>query len=155
MKEKIFLIFIVTIMCCTFLTGCDKSDEKETLIFSDEKSTHNYAEIYKFDDGRVVYSEFANLQFRMNSGEIINLSDGLKNELISINDIIQQMNYIDSFNDGGSKLYSYDKNNSDFANTDFYLVQCHAVIGYDSDNNALFSENVIIGTSKDIAEKCR
>lgn len=46
------------------------------------------------------------------------------------------MKYIDTYKDGGSKLYS---------DGGTYLVTCHTLDG---------NENIIIGTSSDIVQKC-
>ena len=38
--------------------------------------------------------------------------------------------YLDSLKDGGSKIYKYDsKINSNYGNTDFYVIECNSLDG--------------------------
>lgn len=69
----------------------------------------------------------------------------MEQNLISLNEIIFEMEHIADYNDGGSKIYNFSKTKKDFANIDFMLVKCKTILG---------NENVIIGTTENIIEKC-
>ena len=144
----------IVILLMLLITGCNNNSKSEKLLdFSQEKSSKNFAEIYSFEDGRKIYSEFANIEFIINENESVNLKDALNQNKISIDDIINKMTYQDSLNDGGSVVYYYSIKDNNLANKDFYLVKCHNIIE-NKNNNNIFNENIIIGSELNIVEKC-
>ena len=74
--------------------------------------------------------------------------------MITIDDIIKKMNYIDEANDGGSKLYNYNIEDNDLSDTSFMLVKCHRIIDADNFESVKYNTDIILGTSSDIVEKC-
>lgn len=64
------------------------------------------------------------------------LSNLLQNK-ISIDDIIKEMSYVDSLNDGGSAIYHSD--NKRLSKTEFYIIKCNTLEGnkdiYITDSN--------------------
>ena len=55
---------------------------------------------------------------------ILELKDALDNKKITIKDIVNQMEYETSLNDGGTLIYN--NKNKKISSTDFYLISCHA-----------------------------
>ena len=147
---------ITLILALLLITGCNKGnhDEQKKLNFSDEKSNKNFAEIYEFEDGIKIYSEFANIRFVVDNDEKISLKKALELKMITIDDIIKKMNYIDEANDGGSKLYNYNIEDNDLSDTSFMLVKCHIIIDANNFESVKYNTDIILGTSSDIVEKC-
>lgn len=147
---------ITLILALLLITGCNKGnhDEQKKLNFSDEKSNKNFAEIYEFEDGSKIYSEFANIRFVVDNDEKISLKKALELKMITIDDIIKKMNYIDEANDGGSKLYNYNIEDNDLSDTSFMLVKCHRIIDANNFESVEYNTDIILGTSSDIVEKC-
>ena len=152
MKKQVITLILVLLL----ITGCNKGnyDEQKKLNFSDEKSNKNFAEIYEFEDGSKIYSEFANIRFVVDNDEKISLKKALELKMITIDDIIKKMNYIDEANDGGSKLYNYNIEDNDLSDTSFMLVKCHRIIDADNFESVKYNTDIILGTSSDIVEKC-
>lgn len=152
MKNQVITLILVLLL----ITGCNKGnyDEQKKLNFSDEKSNKNFAEIYEFEDGSKIYSEFANIRFVVDNDEKISLKKALELKMITIDDIIKKMNYIDEANDGGSKLYNYNIEDNDLSDTSFMLVKCHRIIDADNFESVKYNTDIILGTSSDIVEKC-
>lgn len=147
---------ITLILALLLITGCNKGnhDEQKKLNFSDEKSNKNFAEIYEFEDESKIYSEFANIRFVVDNDEKISLKKALELKMITIDDIIKKMNYIDEANDGGSKLYNYNIEDNDLPDTSFMLVKCHRIIDANNFESVKYNTDIILGTSSDIVEKC-
>lgn len=147
---------ITLILALLLITGCNKGnhDEQKKLNFSDEKSNKNFAEIYEFEDESKIYSEFANIRFVVDNDEKISLKKALELKMITIDDIIKKMNYIDEANDGGSKLYNYNIEDNDLSDTSFMLVKCHRIIDANNFESVKYNTDIILGTSSDIVEKC-
>lgn len=140
-KMIIFMFFIIV------LIGCEKNVNQNfdyELIFSDKKSTNNYALIYEYKDGRKIYSEFSNIKFKKNDN-ISNLALAFDKNIITIDDIIAKLDYKMEANDGGSKIYSYTKKGNDFSNVDFMIIECKTLNG---------NRDIIIGSSENIINKC-
>lgn len=140
-KMIIFIFFIIV------LTGCEKNVNQNfdyELVFSDKKSTNNYALIYEYKDGRKIYSEFSNIKFKKNDN-IFNLAIALDKNIIAIDDIIVKLDYKMEANDGGSKIYSYTKKGNGFSNVDFVIIECKTLNG---------NRDIIIGSSENIIDKC-
>ena len=152
MKKQVITLILVLLL----ITGCNKEnyDEQKKLNFSDEKSNKNFAEIYEFEDGGKIYSEFANIRFVVDNDEKISLKKALELKMITIDDIIKKMKYIDEANDGGSKLYNYNIEDNDLSDTSFMLVKCHRIIDADNFESVKYNTDIILGTSSDIVEKC-
>lgn len=144
MNKKILLLsaFFLTVAGC----GKGKKENINTLIFSDEKSIKNLAELYKFKDGSKLLSEYANIEINIDENEISSLSDALEQNKITIDDIILKMIHKDTANDGGSKIYTFNAYDNDLSNIDFILVKCNTFNG---------NKNILIGTTNNLIENCK
>ncbi len=143
MKKGILLLLAIMMF---FLVGCDNSEIKKELIFCIDKVDNNFIEIYQFDDGSKVYSEFTNIEFRINDDEKINLSSALEQKSITIDYIVSKMVFETAANDGGSLLYKFNVGDNELSDTDFYLIRCHTLSG---------DRNTIIGTGPNIIDQCK
>lgn len=114
------------------------------------KSSNHFAEIYEFSDGKKILSEFSNIEIQIEPENIMDLKVALEKNLITLDEIINNMTFKSSANDGGSDLYEFNSKESDFSDIDFYLVKCHKLI----ENSEHYKENIIIGSSSNIIEKC-
>lgn len=95
-------------------------------------SNTNYEKIFAFKFNDINYY-YGNTLFELSLIENVykyDIETSLKNELIDFDDILNKAKEIESFRDGGSKLYKYDN---------FNIIVCNTV----DDNN-----DVIIGDTK-------
>ncbi len=124
---------ILTIVTLILLTGCGKQEPKE----------NNELFLYgaTTPDERVISMTFD-----------IPYEDNILNSLVSgdltIEKMISKMELIETYKDGGSKLYQYKKEKKTYGNKNFYLMSCNTTDG---------NKNVYIAkekdTLKDICEK--
>ncbi len=142
---KKVMIFSV---CLLLVTGCDVEKPVVSTMpletgYSFETApdgARNYREIYS--DGRKIISEFVSIKYTNDHKDVKNmeLEDAIKNEVITIDDLINVMIYKDTANDGGSKLYQFGEDSS------IYLVTCNTSQG---------NRDIIIGTNPDIVGLCQ
>ncbi len=150
MKSKNFYKIISVLFMLLFLFGCKKESENN---LDTKTSESTFKEIHELDNGDKILSQIDDFKFKYN-GELIKLADALNSKIISIDYLINKMEYKDMANDGGSKLYYYDGKKNDFKDEEFYLVKCHAFNGQDENGNTLYNTNIIIGTSSNIVNEC-
>lgn len=121
MQKRIFFLIISVLLISAGCSSSNISDCKE-----------NIEEFY--NDGIQTYYKTC-----LNSNEI-NLNNQKENILDyitsggSIYQIIEQMDFITSYKDGGTKVYHKD---------DIFIVVCHAIIDIDS-----YNENIIISNKR-------
>lgn len=135
-------------VCLLLVTGCDVEKPVVSTMpletgYSFETApdgARNYREIYS--DGRKIISEFVSIKYTNDHKDVKNmeLEDAIKNEVITIDDLINVMIYKDTANDGGSKLYQFGEDSS------IYLVTCNTSQG---------NRDIIIGTNPDIVGLCQ
>ena len=144
---KKVMIFSV---CLLLVTGCDVEEPVVSTMpletgYSFEiapDGARNYREIYEYSDGRKIISEFVSIKYTNDHKDVKNmeLEGAIKNEVITIDDLINVMIYKDTANDGGSKLYQFGEDSS------IYLVTCNTSQG---------NRDIIIGTNPDIVGLCQ
>lgn len=115
--KKIFIIGFILLL----ISGC--SQAKNKLLFDGEPLNNNFLKTYQLDEKSAIYSVFPENKYQTEN-EILELKDALDNKKITIEDIIAQMEYETSLNDGGTIVYT--NKNKKISSTDFYLIACHA-----------------------------
>lgn len=144
--KKVLLLLI----CTMLLTGCSVKSVKEQVstlptgnkyTFVREEDNKNFKIIHEFADGRKILSEFKEISYEDFDRDIENtkLEEALERRIITIDDMIEQMELFATANDGGSKLYKFS------TSEDTWLVSCNTKAG---------NKNIIIGTSSNIVDKC-
>lgn len=129
-KIKIFIM----LLCCIFvLNGCNKQD----LLEDDVREDFNNS--YILNDGRIIFFTFDVLY---NDSSLYELF--VHNE-ITIDDFINKLDFTSDMNDGGSKLYKYNRNNKIFGNDDFYVLVCNSYMNID---DIFVSKNISSLTNK-------
>lgn len=120
MKNKLLKILICGILFIG-ITGCVDNEGKQN---EKQLKKEKFIIGHTLDDGRGIHFTF-DVPYNDDS-----LSLALANNEISIDDFINRLDYIDTLNDGGSKLYKYNKNKElakVFGNDDFYTIVCNSV----------------------------
>lgn len=140
MKRNISIFIVLFLL---FVVGC--SDKKTILLLGNKKSGNDLLEIYQFEDGTKLYSEYTEINYRKDKKEIIPLKDALKDKVITIDKITDKLSFISSADDGGSMIYQYKNKTNDFANKDFVLIKCNTLDG---------NRNIIISSSDDTLDYC-
>lgn len=127
MKNTILKIYI-SIALITIITGCNAEENKLNETHQDEKFMLGTT----LDNGKLIHFTYDvpyNVHLSSNEGS---LHQALLYGDISLDEFINQLTYITMVNDGGSKLYKYDKNKKVFGDSDFYVLVCNS---YDNQNN--------------------
>lgn len=140
MKRNISIFIVLFLL---FVVGC--SDKKPILLLGNKKSGNDLLEIYQFEDGTKLYSEYVEINYRKGKKEIIPLKDALKDKVITIDKITDKLSFISSADDGGSMIYQYKNKTNDFANKDFVLIKCNTLDG---------NRDIIISSSDDTLDYC-
>ena len=134
MKNFLSLVVVFIVL---FLSGCGESKE---FTLNLENLNEDYIEIYEFSDSSKVYSIFSDINVKFDNGNIYSLSNALDKKLLTIDDIINKMNFYSEVNDGGTKTY---ESSASFSNVEFAISKCY------------YSNNIIIGTDTSVAGECR
>lgn len=143
MKRKILLVSLLSVMCLG-LSACDINEvntdipngeiKEYVYIIQTEESQkcNNKAKLYyKLSDGSELYT------YCLDSIKIddyinypIDLSEYLSshNDVEELNKIINTLEYIDMYKDGGTKLYR-DNGNTEFTNNGLTILTCNTVDG--------------------------
>ena len=140
MKKKLGLIVIMVMI----LAGCNK---KDILPVDDNVVDDSFTMITKLENGRTVYSEFSENYYIDDDGNKIDLKEALENNYISMDEIIKNMELVDSMNDGGSALYKA-KDNSLNDTNELYLASCNSLEG----NGGI--KDIFIGNDETIIDNC-
>ena len=140
MKKKLGLIVIMVMI----LAGCNK---KDILPVDDNVVDDSFIMITKLENGRTVYSEFSENYYIDDDGNKIDLKEALENNYISMDEIIKNMEWLDSMNDGGSALYKA-KGNSLNGTNELYLASCNSLEG----NGGI--KDIFIGNDETIIDNC-
>ena len=140
MKKKLGLLVIMVMI----LAGCNK---KDILPVDDNVVDDSFTMITKLENGRTVYSEFSENYYIDDDGNKIDLKEALENNYISIDEIIKNMELMDSMNDGGSALYKA-KDNSLNDTNELYLASCNSLEG----NGGV--KDIFIGNDETIIDNC-
>ena len=140
MKKKLGLLVIMVMI----LAGCNK---KDILPVDDNVVDDSFTMITKLENGRTVYSEFSENYYIDDDGNKIGLKEALENNYISMDEIIKNMELVDSMNDGGSALYKA-KDNSLNDTNELYLASCNSLEG----NGGI--KDIFIGNDETIIDNC-
>lgn len=117
MKQKL-LKTLISIILLIGITGCTTQEEKQL-----NKTNHQEKFMlgHTLDDGRVIHFTF-DVPYNSDS-----LHNAIVNKDITIDEFLNQLNYLSMENDGGSKLYKYNKNQKTFGDEDFYVISCNSI----------------------------
>ena len=107
----------------------------------------SFTMITKLENGRTVYSEFSENYYIDDDGNKIDLKEALENNYISMDEIIKNMELMDSMNDGGSVIYKA-KDNILNGTKDLYLASCNSLEG----NGGI--KDIFIGNDENIGDNC-
>ena len=140
MKKKLGLLVIMVMI----LAGCNK---KDILPVEGNVVDDSFTMITKLENGRTVYSEFSENYYIDDDGNKIDLKEALENNYISMDEIIKNMEWLDSMNDGGSALYKA-KGNSLNGTNELYLASCNSLEG----NGGI--KDIFIGNDETIIDNC-
>lgn len=119
-----FIPFIL-IICSIIYMLILKVNNTTKLFFN---NTLEQPEVLLTIDDRNIYSIYEN-----NKYQSISLKEAFNKNIISLNDLINNMELNDTANDGGSKIYFSDK----IANEPFYVIECKTLDG----NNDIYILN--------------
>lgn len=135
MRKRMFLV-LICVGLLLGMTGCKNED------VSLSESNEKFVSGHTLDDGRVIHFTF---DVPYKDGY---LSEALIYNEITINDLINELSFVSGLNDGGSKLYKYNRSEKIFGNKDFYVLVCNSYNGikdiFVARNTKRLADNCII-----------
>lgn len=129
------------------LTGCGKSKYKINIF--GQVLNNGLIEIYAYSENEKVYSMFTEIEYQDKKNKIP-LGEALEKKVITLEEIVAQMEVISALNDGGSVAFKYTAKNNDqkLSNQDFILVKCDSL----EDNGGI--KNIYIGNDEKLIKYC-
>ena len=106
--------FLICLMLIIGIAGCGNKRMEQT-------ENEKFTTVNTLDDGRKIYFAL-DIPYRDS-----NLSMSFTNNDISVDEFLNKLEYIDTWKDGGSKVYKYNKSNEVFGNDNFYVVACNSM----------------------------
>ncbi len=106
--------FLICLMLIIGMAGCGNKRMEQT-------ENEKFTTVNTLDDGRKIYFAL-DIPYRDS-----NLSMSFTNNDISVDEFLNKLEYIDTWKDGGSKVYKYNKSNEVFGNDNFYVVACNSM----------------------------
>lgn len=130
------LLFIISLI---LVTGCnDVNDNKQ--------ETEKFLIGHTLEDGRIIHFTF---DVPYNNTYI---SEALSSNEITIDEFINNLEYLDSYNDGGSKIYQYNKDKKIYGKENFYVISCNSLDNIKDIYVAKYKESLSGVCSKNINE---
>lgn len=139
MKKKLLGILFFGILLIS-MTGCN-GQELTNNNTTEIKETFNIK--HTLDDGRNIYFAF-NIPYNNNY-----LHEAFANNEITLDEFINKLDFVSGSNDGGSKLYKYNKDDKIFGDEDFYTIACNS---YMNIKDIFVAENVSSLTNKCVTD---
>jgi len=125
--KRIIIILLVT----TILFGCEVKDKNS--YYEEERFYIGHT----FNDNTVIHLAL----------EVFYKDDDLLSaflyDKLTLNGFINKLKYVDELNDGGSKIYRYNKNKKTFGDTSFYVIKCNSNDGIKDVFVAKYKENLL------------
>ena len=120
MKKIVLILGIISII---FLCGCNQKTKEFELILSDYHGS--MSSVHHFGKGKYVFSQYYSIKVKLNNNEIVDLSDAINDNKLSIDDIIEHMQLNSEKSKDGTLAYTFDATESNLANTNFELIKCN------------------------------
>lgn len=123
-KSKLILLisFIIILLAIIVITITVKKNKSKIINITGQTLNSSYVDIYTFDDGSKVYTKFPDIEYINESGKKETLEQSLKKDKTIIDKIVAKTSKMNALNDGGSKIYYFDKK---YANKSFDIVKCN------------------------------
>lgn len=135
MKRMVLLITCVLLLCGCTVKNSDKgkvSTLDNGISWGFDTPTDKFHVIYEYEDGKKIISQYKNITYQNNDedGPLYNLEDALKENVITMEDLINKYKLVK--NENTIKLYSNNGGSK-------YIAVCG---------------NIIIGNSSDVINEC-
>lgn len=128
---------ILYVLCLFILVGC--SNKKEDVVLKEK-----FLIGHTLEDGRVIHFSF---DVPYNNSYI---SEALINKEITIDEFLNNLDYLSTLNDGGSTLYEYNLDSKVYGEEKFYVITCNSLNNIRDIYVAKYKENLIYNCSKKI-----
>lgn len=122
MKKKGLIIIILSVILLVGIIHFVKINDVEN---SCDVKRENFSVGYTLDDGRILFLAYSPSY----KNEDKTLGDAIFDGTMSVDEVTSKLDYVDSLQDGGSKLYKYNKINKIFGTEDFYMLTCDSLDG--------------------------
>lgn len=123
-KSKLILLIssIIILLAIIVITITVKNNKSKIINITGQTLNSSYVDICTFDDGSKVYTQFPDIEYINESGKKETLEQSLKKDKTIIDKIVAKTPKMNALNDGGSKIYYFDKK---YANKSFDIVKCN------------------------------
>ena len=123
-KSKLILLIssIIILLAIIVITITVKNNKSKIINITGQTLNSSYVDICTFDDGSKVYTQFPDIEYINESGKKETLEQSLKKDKTIIDKIVAKTSKMNALNDGGSKIYYFDKK---YANKSFDIVKCN------------------------------
>lgn len=123
-KSKLILLisFIIILLAIVVITVIIKNNKSKIINIAGQTLNSSYVNIYTFDDGSKVYTQFPDIEYINKSGKKETLEQSLKEDKTIIDKIVAKTTRVNGLNDGGTKIYYFNKK---YANKSFEIVKCN------------------------------
>lgn len=128
----ILIILVLLLIILTFIS-------REKITVDNKVSGSKYVSIYAFSDGRKVYSEFTDVKYTSKDGKNSDLSDALKSNPSTIDNVMKTTKKQDMLNDGGTRIYYF---------KDFDIVKCHKT----RENDSYIEDYYIVSNARKVID---
>lgn len=107
MLKKLFIVFFIIFLC-----GCNNKEKEYK---------------YATDDNRLIFFIYDVEYIKNNTSSSVRVE--IQNNRMTINEFINDLEYVSSLWDGGSKIYKYDPKNKKYGDNEFYVLSCNTLDG--------------------------
>lgn len=113
---------ILSMSLLLFICACSPKEisTKGNIELSGNKKMDGFYTVYKVDQDTTIYSTFSNTRFKDENNKVINLKDALEDKIITIENVISNMDNYETSNDGGSMYYKSKNGN-------VFLAKCNSL----------------------------
>lgn len=125
-KRNLIILLTIFLIITTSVTLVLLFKSNFTIQLSNNTLNDDYLEIYSFTDKQKLYTNFTEINYKSDN-IVLALEEAMKDDKVSLEDILSHKNKVEALNDGGTKVYYFKK--GDFTNRDFIILKCNTLSG--------------------------
>lgn len=145
MRKYYFISISIFIIMGFVIVFLSLKNDKDLILYFDDSKIENNLNIYQIDEVSAIYTNYGKVYYVDGKHNKIDLGIALENNLITIDEIIDKMNYKDMAMDGGSIVATNDNSKNEISNIDFSIIKCNK-LSLDSDTKEIHKiKDIYIG----------
>lgn len=133
----VFIIIVGLVIAFLIIKGNGK------LIIDDKKLNDSYIKLFEVSENSKVYSQFSNIKYKYKKNEYA-LEEALKDNIVTIEKLMNGAKSKEALNDGGTIIYSFD---------DYKIIKCYKMNPIE--NNYIKDIYIVdVNNEKEISDIC-